>query len=466
VLDSCGHDWEEPRYKWVENPDGSKTVTAKRVCKRSEEHVETESVQAVQKITKPETYAEEGETVFSASFVNTVFVEQTKSESIPAKPACGDADVYLTWDLENGVLTVRVKKKDENDGQTGLIQDCTVDGIVPEWKIAAEQLSQKGKPVTKIVITEGITQIGANSFSELPYVKEIVIAEGATQIGDNAFGGDLGIEKIALPNSLKKISSNAFEPNVATEASINYAGDDQQWIILTEGSLLADNNNLVTSHEHTWSDEYTIDIPATCIREGQQSIHCSTCGAINEATITTIPKTGQHAYGEWKTTKESTCEEAGSKEKVCIYCLDKVTEVIPALGHTWNEDYTVDKVATCTQEGSKSIHCAICDAVKKNSEITTSATGHLWGNPIYTWSEDNASVTVACTCLHDRFHKETETVNTVSKVTRAATYTVNGETTYTAEFSNPLFTGQVRTVNNIAKLQMKENHCPQGFYCK
>ena len=140
---------------------------------------------------------------------------------------------------------------------------------------------------------------------------------------------------------------------------------------------------------HKWNDEYTVDKEETCTEEGSKSKHCSVCNAIDESTVEAIPK-ADHKYGDWKVTKEATCTEDGSKEKVCEVCGDKVTEVIPATGHKWNDEYTVDKEATCTEEGSKSKHCSKCNEV---TEITAiSALGHEW---------DGGCITTEPTCTEE-----------------------------------------------------------------
>ena len=117
---------------------------------------------------------------------------------------------------------------------------------------------------------------------------------------------------------------------------------------------------------HAWNEKYTVDCDATCSEEGAESIHCSVCNAIDATTVRSIPKK-EHNYGAWSITEEATCTQEGSKEKVCADCEDKVTETIPATGHTWNEDYTVDKQATYTEEGSESIHCSVCGEIKEGT---------------------------------------------------------------------------------------------------
>ena len=115
---------------------------------------------------------------------------------------------------------------------------------------------------------------------------------------------------------------------------------------------------------------------ASCTEDGNVEFWtCSDCGrvysdseGVNEIDPeeTVIHATG-HSYGNWTVTKEATCTEAGSKEKVCANCGDKITEEIPAKGHQWNEIYTVDVAPTYTEEGTESIHCSVCDEIQEGS---------------------------------------------------------------------------------------------------
>ena len=117
---------------------------------------------------------------------------------------------------------------------------------------------------------------------------------------------------------------------------------------------------------HKWNSTYTVDKEAKCKEDGEESIHCSVCNAINTSTVRSIPAKG-HAYSSWKVTKSATCTTKGSKEKVCSKCGDKVTDTIKATGHKWNSDYTVDKSPTILEEGSQSIHCSVCGVINPDS---------------------------------------------------------------------------------------------------
>ena len=171
---------------------------------------------------------------------------------------------------------------------------------------------------------------------------------------------------------------------------------------------------------HNWNKDFTVDKEATCEETGLKSIHCKRCDERKE--ITTIPAKGHvkgevkienvtestcekggsydevvyctvckkelsrttvkteakgHKWNEGKITTQPTCTEEGVKTFQCMVCGKTKTEKVSALGHDWNEDFTVDKEATCEETGLKSIHCKRCDERK---EITTiPAKGHVKG---------------------------------------------------------------------------------------
>ncbi|MDD6012182.1 MAG: hypothetical protein PUC33_04990 [Oscillospiraceae bacterium] len=85
--------------------------------------------------------------------------------------------------------------------------------------------------------------------------------------------------------------------------------------------------------KHIYNSTYEIDFEPTCINPGQKSMHCKFCGAIYEATITLIPATNQHEYGEWEVVKTATIAKDGLKKRTCVNegCTASETEVIPRL---------------------------------------------------------------------------------------------------------------------------------------
>ena len=176
----------------------------------------------------------------------------------------------------------------------------------------------------------------------------------------------------------------------------------------------------VSALGHDWNEDFTVDKEATCEETGLKSIHCKHCDEKKDET--TIPAKGHvkgkvkienateatceeggnydevvyctvcnkelsrttvkteakgHKWNEGKITTQPTCTEEGVKTFQCMVCGKTKTEKVSALGHDWNEDFTVDKEATCEETGLKSIHCKHCD--EKKDETTIPAKGHVKG---------------------------------------------------------------------------------------
>ena len=79
---------------------------------------------------------------------------------------------------------------------------------------------------------------------------------------------------------------------------------------------------------------------------------------------------------EWveNITSEATCTAKGSLTRTCQLCGAVVTEIIPVLGHDW-EEWTVLEAPTCTANGSLSRTCRRCGEVE-NQQVEP--LGHEW----------------------------------------------------------------------------------------
>ena len=143
----------------------------------------------------------------------------------------------------------------------------------------------------------------------------------------------------------------------------------------------------------------------------------------------TIDNFGIKAFGEKVTLEfvkavEATCEKAGSLE----HWRDPLNDAIFA------DEY-----------GTKPLTL---------EDLTVSPLGHAWGEPTYTWSGDNSSVTARSICQRENDHILEETVDTT--MTSSASCDKAGKTTWTALFENGIFTKQTRSVNTEPTCDEKE----------
>lgn len=117
-----------------------------------------------------------------------------------------------------------------------------------------------------------------------------------------------------------------------------------------------------TSKKYVWVfGYYTYDCNATCTRAGWEKYTCSVdgCGVTQRNYV---EKAG-HKVSKWTVVTPATCTETGIKTGHCSVCDQDVTEEIPALGHTYDEekpDKTVDNTET---DGhiTKYFTCSVCN---------------------------------------------------------------------------------------------------------
>lgn len=288
-----------------------------------------------------------------------------------------------------------------------------------------------------------------------------------------------------------KIEEPAFIPVTGLELSKNSLtlqekGSD----ILTVTVKPAD----ATNQDVTWESSNTSI--ATVSADGTV-----TAISAGTATITVTAKDGSGVSASCTLTvthgkmvhipkKDATCTEYGNEEYwICENCgkyfsdangdteIAKDSWIISAINHDWNDavyawnddgstctatrtcknDSThaetatatvtgaQTKAPTCTEKG-ETTYTATFEAgwaatqTKVLADIP--ATGHSYGEPEWSWSEDGKTCTVTFTCKNDAAHKETPKVTVTSKVKTPATCTEKGVTTYTASVE---FNGQTHT---------------------
>ena len=183
------------------------------------------------------------------------------------------------------------------------------------------------------------------------------------------------------------------------------------------------NENYVPALGHDFSEEWTIDTPATCTQTGSKSHHCSRCDEKSDITEipmaehtlqpVEIPSTctvagvrydiclvcqnmfnyavlplASHTWSEWSTETAATCIQTGLETRMCAVCKKIEENVLPALGHDFSEEWTIDTPATCTQAGSQSHHCIRCEA--KTGIAAIPAKGHAWSE----WSTETGATCI------------------------------------------------------------------------
>ena len=121
-------------------------------------------------------------------------------------------------------------------------------------------------------------------------------------------------------------------------------------------------------------------------------------------------------------TVEPTCTQDGAGQMKCKNCGEEYTDIIPALGHDFAEEFTVDKEPTCAEDGSKSKHCSRCD--EKDEVTAIPALGHSYEFAGWVWNEDYTAVAdFECSTCHEHISPEV----TVTYDEETKTYTASVE---------------------------------------
>lgn len=74
---------------------------------------------------------------------------------------------------------------------------------------------------------------------------------------------------------------------------------------------------------------------------------------------------------------------------------------------------------------------------------------HIWGDVTYTWSADGKTCTAERVCTEDSSHVESEKAAAAGEVTKPATCTEKGETTYTAVFESDWAVTQTKVLEDV-----------------
>lgn len=121
---------------------------------------------------------------------------------------------------------------------------------------------------------------------------------------------------------------------------------------------------------HTFKN-YVSDNNATCIKDGTMSATCEMCKIEKD----TKDEVGSKERAEHTPDKDGVRCTLCGKELVCV--------------HTYSTEKLITKVAKCDEDGQKAIVCSKCQAHKPGSEEVIPALGHKW---------DEGTVTTAPTC--------------------------------------------------------------------
>lgn len=167
--------------------------------------------------------------------------------------------------------------------------------------------------ITKIVVEDGITYIGNNSFNGMTAVKSVEIADSVQRIGESAFE-KCSMTKIEMPASLTRIEKNAFNTTKLVEVVLN------DGLVSIAGRAFYGSNKI-----------RTIVVPASLKEIGIAAFHPGATGATNYTHALSKVYYGGSSAEEFKKIKIS-LDNAWLSEKPTIFYYSESE----ALGNYWH----------------------------------------------------------------------------------------------------------------------------------
>ncbi|MBQ8880407.1 MAG: leucine-rich repeat protein [Clostridia bacterium] len=135
--------------------------------------------------------------------------------------------------------------------------------------------------IHRIVIEEGVTVIGKNTFNGLTNVSEIVFPESLVEIRDSAFKNNKKLKLLETPENLVTLGDNAFSYNTALKG-----------IVLNDGLETIGSSAFNGSNNATY-----VVIPASLKSIGASAFHPgSTNGSENMSKLKTVYSRGTEAH--------------------------------------------------------------------------------------------------------------------------------------------------------------------------
>ena len=270
-IPALGHDWHDPVYTSNETHT---QLTATHVCKRNEEHTETETVDATSAVAEEATCTDMGKTTYtSATFTNEAFKVQTVTlTDIPAlghdlisheakdptctevgwdayetcsrcdhttyveKPALGHSwgEVVYSWHGDKltaericakdethietetiGSVSEIVSPTEENEGKLSRVSEAFENEAFE--KQTTETIIPALKDMKVLYLPTGLQEIEEEAFADGTFTA-VIVPDGCEIIKGKAFAGCTDLTYVCVPASTI-IEEDAFEENVIVDVA-------------------------------------------------------------------------------------------------------------------------------------------------------------------------------------------------------------------------------------------------------
>ena len=469
---AIGHKWQTPTYDFTQDDS---VCTATRICE-NDDHPQTEEVDGIFSVVKPATVSADGVGQYVFEFKNPAFEKQIKEVTIPKlTPVYGEPEYKWSDDYKTATATLPCENGTEADA---IVEKVDTTSSVAEGDEAT--CTKKGKTTytavfkdqrfeTQTITVEDIEATGHTYEAPVWKWNDETRTAVATFycINDDdqtdADADEITKKYIVEPTceeggSAIYTATVIFEGETYTDSKVyEEEAKGHNWVPTWHW----DENNSAVAHFKC--SDHEKPIYGAALAEVEEKVHPSSCtehGYIeytasvvydgklyvcDEEHKVELPL-AEHEFADpeyvWTETENGLKCTA---TRTCKNCDETETEEAVV-------EYKVEKEATVKEPGlgiyTAKFENAAFETQTNNVEIAKLEA--KYADPVYTWNEDHTECYAVSECLNGDVDDNIEEYGEISsKVTREATCSKMGETTYYATFENDAFTTVSESVDNI-----------------
>lgn len=433
-----GHQWSAVDYKWAEDHS---TCTASRSCGRNSAHNQTETVTAKVTTNAASCYAT-GTKTYTADFDNTNFETKTYQETMPVVGHSWGAAEYQ-WNADNTACTAK---------HTCTVSECGVEETVNASNVECVTTPATCEEDGSNVYTATFAAPFVNQKKTVTLPKQEHDWSNVTYTWAEGYGTCTAKRECLRDacdeeeTEVKSSTSVTVEPTEDKNGSVTYTVefDNAAFETQTKVETLYTDPIVVVSAVTAHPDQ-TVDV--TISMKNNPGIVALELNLTYDKTALELTKVAdKELIGGFVSSSDETNT---NYDKEPFYLGWMQNETCSGNGDLVTLTFKVKKDAAIGEAPvvSVSVKSAIDteqeDVAFKTRNGSVTVQEHDWSEVAYTWAEDNSTCTASRTCACSA--AETEKVDSDVDVTNP-TCTENGYTVYTAEFTNPAFTKQQKTV--------------------
>lgn len=207
----------------------------------------------------------------------------------------GSIGTNISWEYDQSEKTLTLS----GDGKIESLNTSSTPDII-SGSLNLPDYKEQAKFAEKIIIGDGITEIGINALSGFFYVNEILLSATVETIDNQAFAQLKSLENLIIPSNIKTIGDGAFEncinlKSVTLQNGVNYVGERA-----FAGAYTLKNVFIPESVSEIGEDAFTLFVPgARFINESDKAAIVPTADILNSYSFTSYEYAEQYAYYFW-----------------------------------------------------------------------------------------------------------------------------------------------------------------------